>query len=93
VHITVWINSNDSNILKLSLSNLHLFQSLLYKLLSSDYATFLHNKGYIVDGRPMKLFAMSCSISDKYPRIGGNSIEFDLPVHLVVSIHASPAAA
>lgn len=85
MHLKIWINSNHSKILRLPLSNLHLFQSFLYKLLPSTHASFLHDKGYIVDGRPMKLFAMSWPIADKYPKIGSSSIELDFPVLLVVS--------
>ena len=85
MHITMVFNSLESRILKVPLSNLHLFQSLLYKLLPAEYGSFLHNEGYIVDGHPMKLFAMSWPSSLKHPKFSENFIEFEFPVRLTVS--------
>ncbi|GHS94871.1 CRISPR-associated endoribonuclease Cas6 [Synergistales bacterium] len=85
MHITIQINSNESSILNLPVSNLHLFQAFLYNLLPPERAAFLHDRGYRVDGRPMKLFAMSWPISNTKPRPRGDRIEYDLPVRLVVS--------
>ena len=47
-------------------SNLHLFQSLIYSVLPPDRAAFLHDEGYPVDGRRMKLFAMSWTPSGTF---------------------------
>jgi CRISPR-associated endoribonuclease Cas6 len=71
--------------LKLPVANLRLFQALLYKLLPPELSTFLHDEGYRVDGRPMKLFAMSWPLSATRPRESKGKIEYDLPVRLVVS--------
>jgi CRISPR-associated endoribonuclease Cas6 len=75
--------------LKLPVVNLYLFQALLYKLLPPEFSAFLHDEGYRVDGRPMKLFAMSWPISATPPREskgeGKGKIEYDLPIRLVVS--------
>lgn len=89
MQITLYLDSRDSKILRLPLSNLHLFQSLLYKLLPSEHADFLHNKGYVVDGHPMKLFAMSWPISPAHPKITQDGIEMTLPIRLVVSTPVS----
>jgi CRISPR-associated endoribonuclease Cas6 len=71
--------------LKLPVANLRLFQALLYKLLPPELSTFLHDEGYRVDGRPMKLFAMSWPLSATQPRESKGKIEYDLPVRLIVS--------
>ncbi len=85
MHISLFINSRESKILKLPCSNLHLFQSLIYKLLPPDKAAFLHDHGYVIDNRPLKLFAMSWPISEKAPKLAGGFIEFELPIRLVIS--------
>lgn len=85
MQILISLNSPCSGILKLPSSNLHLFQSLLYNLLPCEYADFLHNYGYIVDGHPMKLFAMSWPLSPRRPKFNNGSIEFILPVKLIIS--------
>jgi CRISPR-associated endoribonuclease Cas6 len=71
--------------LRLPFVNLHLFQALLYKLLPPERAAFLHNEGYRVDGRPMKLFAMSWPLSATRPRESKGKNEYDQPIRLVVS--------
>ena len=85
VHIVLWLNSHESDVLRLPAANLHLFQSLLYKLLPPERAAFLHDEGYRVDGKPMKLFAMSWPLSGGRPKFLPNRIELKLPVKLVVS--------
>ena len=85
MHLTLRFHSRDSSTLRLPAVNLHLFQALLYKLLPPEHATFLHNEGYRVDGRPMKLFAMSWPLSATHPRKSMGKIEYDLPICLVVS--------
>ncbi|MDR2180110.1 MAG: CRISPR-associated endoribonuclease Cas6 [Synergistaceae bacterium] len=71
--------------MRLPVVNLNLFQALLYKLLPPERAAFLHDEGYRVDGRPMKLFAMSWPLSATRPRTSRETIEYDLPIRLVVS--------
>jgi CRISPR-associated endoribonuclease Cas6 len=85
MHLTLQFCSRESGILKLPTVNLYLFQALLYKLLPPERAAFLHNEGYKVDGRAMKLFAMSWPLSATPPRKNKDRIEYDLPVRLVVS--------
>lgn len=85
MHITLSINSRESRILRLPTASLHLFQSLLYNLLPADRAKFLHDEGYVIDGRPMKLFAMSWPMSEHSPKIENRRIEFTLPIRIVVS--------
>ena len=85
MHLTLYLDSYHSKILKLPTSSLHLFQSLFYNLLPKDYAEFLHNKGFVVDGRPFKLFAISWPISKNVPKIKDDIIEFELPVKLTIS--------
>lgn len=84
MHLTLWLNSAAAS-LRLPLSNLHLFQSLIYRILPPERAAFLHSEGYLVDGRRMKLFAMSWPVAPKKPHIDDTSITFPLPVRLVVS--------
>lgn len=85
MHISLYINSHESKILKLPCSNLHFFQSLVYKLLPPDRAAFLHDQGYVIDNRPLKLFAMSWPISEKVPKLEDGLIKFDLPIRIVIS--------
>ena len=84
MHITLWLTGEQGRI-RVPLSNLHLFQSLLYAVLPPDRAAFLHDEGYPVDGRRMKLFAMSWPIAAARPTFEENAILFPLPVRLVVS--------
>lgn len=84
MHITLWLTGEQGRI-RVPLSNLHLFQSLLYAVLPPERAAFLHDEGYCVDGRRMKLFAMSWPIAAERPTFGEGSIVFPLPIRLVVS--------
>ncbi|WP_279009452.1 CRISPR-associated endoribonuclease Cas6 [Synergistes jonesii] len=85
MHILLSINSNEANVLKLPRANLHLFQSMVYRLLPAEWGDFLHNQGYVVDGHPLKLFAIGWPSSKTAPKIGADSIEFALPISIVVS--------
>ena len=64
MHLTLHLNGPASS-LRLPLSNLHLFQSLIYSVLPPERAAFLHSEGYVADGRRMKLFAMSWPVAVK----------------------------
>ncbi len=83
MHITLWLDGDLP--VRVPLANLHLFQSLLYKALPPERAAFLHDEGYRVDGRRMKLFAMSWPIADQTPLFEETHIVFSLPLRLVVS--------
>ena len=84
MHITLWF-TGDGGRIRVPRSNLHLFQSMLYAVLPPERAAFLHDEGYRVDGRRMKLFAMSWPIAAERPTFEENAILFPLPVRLVVS--------
>jgi CRISPR-associated endoribonuclease Cas6 len=85
VHLTLQFNSRESNVLRLPSANLHLFQAMLYRLLPPERAAFLHDEGYKVDGKPMKLFAMSWPLCASRPREDKGHVEYSLPIRLVVS--------
>jgi CRISPR-associated endoribonuclease Cas6 len=85
VHLTLQFNSRESNVLRLPSANLNLFQAMLYRLLPPERAAFLHDEGYKVDGRPMKLFAMSWPLCEARPLEKKGQIEYSLPIRLVVS--------
>jgi CRISPR-associated endoribonuclease Cas6 len=89
MHITLWFSQvwpgNGDSFIRVPRSNLHLFQSLLYNVLPPDRAAFLHEEGYRVRGRSMKLFAMSWPIAASAPTFEDKTIRFPLPVRLVVS--------
>ena len=93
MHITLWFTTAksraDDGFIRVPRSNLHLFQSLLYNVLPPDKAFFLHEEGYRVGGRRMKLFAMSWPIAASAPIFEENSIRFPLPVRLVISTPVS----
>lgn len=84
MHLTLWLNG-DTPTIRVPLSNLHLFQSLIYKILPPSWASFLHGEGYLVDGKRMKLFAMSWPIASAKPAIDQSGITFPLPLKLVIS--------
>ena len=86
MHITLTINSRDTNMLKLSdRSGLHNIQSMVYNLLPESHAAFLHNHGYVVDNRPLKLFAMSWPLASWWRACGDGNIEYTLPIRLIIS--------
>ncbi len=89
MHITLWFKGTAPWVkdayIRVPRSNLHLFQSLIYKVLPPDKAAFLHEEGYRVRGRRMKLFAMSWPIADSAPVFEEKAIRFPLPVRLVIS--------
>ena len=84
MHITLWL-TGDGGRIRVPRSNLHLFQSMLYAVLPPERAAFLHDEGYPVDGRRMKLFAMSWPIAAERPVFEDGAILFPLPLRLVVS--------
>ena len=89
MHITLWFSATEhwakEAYIRVPRSNLHLFQSLIYNVLPPDRAAFLHEEGYSVHGRRMKLFAMSWPIAASVPEFEERAIQFPLPVRLVVS--------
>jgi len=84
MHITLWF-TGDGGRIRVPRSNLHLFQSMLYAVLPPERAAFLHDEGYRVDGRRMKLFAMSWPIAAERPVFEDGAILFPPPLRLVVS--------
>ena len=84
MHLTLWFDA-ENPLIHVPLSNLHLFQSLIYKILPESWASFLHGEGYVVDGKRMKLFAMSWPIASAKPSFTENSISFPVPLKLVIS--------
>ncbi|MBR1672168.1 MAG: hypothetical protein IJ702_04515 [Fretibacterium sp.] len=87
MHITLWLSAGKRGdaFIRVPRSNLHLFQSLIYNVLPPDRAAFLHEEGYPVRGRRMKLFAMSWPVAAAEPTFEERAIRFPLPVRLVVS--------
>lgn len=89
MHITLWFSAAKTRAegayIRVPRSNLHLFQSLIYNVLPPDRAAFLHEEGYSVHGRRMKLFAMSWPIAASVPTFEEKTIRFPLPIRLVVS--------
>ena len=89
MHVTLWFTAVKPNeegaFIRVPRANLHLFQSLLYAVLPPERASFLHDEGYSVDGRRIKLFAMSWPIAAGEPVFEERAIRFPLPVRLVVS--------
>ena len=89
MHITLWFEpakqGTKDAFIRVPRSNLHLFQSLIYAVLPPDRAAFLHNEGYVVHGRRMKLFAMGWPLAARTPVFEEKMVRFPLPVRLVVS--------
>lgn len=81
---------SDKSYIELPLHYNHLIQAALYKLLDPDFATFLHEEGYIHGKRHFKLFTFSqlqgkCRIMRDEKRI-----RFFNPVSLTVCSPLSP---
>lgn len=88
MHITLWFDAprpKSGAYVRLPRANLHLFQSLLYAVLPPERSAFLHDVGYLVGGRRMKLFAMSWPMASSLPTFEERAIRFPLPLRLVVS--------
>ena len=61
----------------------HLVQGMIYNSLDSEFASFLHDRGYEGSGRMFKLFTFSRLIG-KF-QIDGGRIGFEPPVKLIVT--------
>ena len=89
MHITLWFTSlkpdDEDAFIRVPRANLNLFQALLYSVMPPERASFIHDEGYIVEGRHIKLFAMSWPIAAGQPVFDDNTMRFPLPVRLVVS--------
>ena len=87
MHVTFWLTkgSPKEKALHLPRANLHLFQSLIYRILPPDQAAFLHEEGYDSHGKKLKLFAMSWPMASCLPAFDRSLIRFPLPVRLTVS--------
>ena len=85
MHITLYLKAIDKDFIRVPRANLHLFQSLIYNVLPSEQAAFLHDEDYVVKGKHLKLFAMSWPISEKSPEFEERAIKFSSPVKIVIS--------
>lgn len=85
MHISLYFQSTERDFIRVPRANLHLFQSLIYKVLPPERAAFLHNEGYTVQGKHIKLFAMSWPISETAPTFEERAIKFASPVKIVIS--------
>ncbi len=87
MHVTFWLTQSNpkEGMLRLPRANLHLFQSMIYRLLPQDLAAFLHDGGYQAQGKRLKLFAMSWPMASCLPAFERSAIRFPLPVRLTVS--------
>lgn len=85
MHISLYFKAVDRNFIRVPRANLHLFQALIYNILPPEHASFLHDGGYSVKGKHLKLFAMSWPISDKAPEFEEHAIRFPSPVKIVIS--------
>ena len=67
MHITLYFKATDGDFIRVPRANLHLFQALIYNVLPPEHASFLHDEGYMIKGKHLKLFAMSWPITEKTP--------------------------
>lgn len=74
--------SSESEI-RLPIHHNYLVQSLIYNALDSDFAEFLHDIGYEIGGRRLKLFVFS-RLMGRY-LMSGQEIRFESTVRLIVS--------
>lgn len=85
MHITLNLTSEKENFIRLPRANLHMFQSLLYKIMPAETASFLHDEGYSSGEKMLKLFAMSWPESAERPEFIPDAILFPLPLTLTIS--------
>lgn len=65
--------------------NLSFIQAAIYSILPSEISSFLHNSGYMVDGRKMKLFAFGWPRSKRAPKFDADRIYFKPPITISFS--------
>ena len=85
MHITLYFKATDGDFIRVPRANLHLFQALIYNVLPPEHASFLHDEGYMIKGKHLKLFAMSWPITEKTPVFEERAIRFPSPVKIVIS--------
>ena len=85
MHITFYFNAAERDFIRVPRANLHLFQALIYNVMPKEHASFLHDEGYLIKGKHLKLFAMSWPISETQPTFEENAIRFPSPVKIVIS--------
>lgn len=77
------IELNAKEVLLLPIHYNHLVQALIYNTLESEFASFLHDRGFEGGGRTFKLFTFSRLIG-KF-RINDGKIGFEPPVKLIIT--------
>ena len=88
MHITFWfspLGKGDRPFIRLPRANLHAVSGMLYGLLPPERAAQAHDEGNSVDGRSMKLFAVSWLMAAAPPTFEEKLMQFPAPVRLVVS--------
>ncbi len=85
MHITVFLQSQEDLILPTHHN--HILQGWIYACMDQTLASFLHDQGYMVDGRAFKLFVFSRLMGDFHPDPDGQTLHFGH--HYRISI-ASP---
>ena len=77
---------NSSNKLILGRKNQHLLQALVYNLLDSEYARFLHTEGFVYEGkRHFRLFSFSKLYGNGPIELRDDFVLFQPPVRLVIT--------
>jgi CRISPR-associated endoribonuclease Cas6 len=80
----IWLELGAPEMIRLPLHYNHAVQGLIYRLLPHEYRKTLHDDGYVVDKRSLKLFTFS-RIFGRKERIGAGFIAFRPPIKICIS--------
>ena len=83
MRISLNFTAGGNSRLKLPIHYNQILQGFIYGNLKKELADFLHNKGYLADGRSFKLFTFS-RLNGRYI-LGNGNISFEYPVNFTIS--------
>ena len=84
--LTLLFNVNSSDNLVLGRKNQYLLQAMVYNLLNPEYANFLHNEGFVYEGkRHFKMFSFSKLYGNGSIKLKDDLIFFQPPIKLVIT--------
>ena len=84
--LTLLFKVNSGDMLILGRKNQYLLQAMVYNLLDSKYALFLHNEGFVYEGkRHFKLFSFSKLYGTGPIKLKDDFVLFQPPIKLVIT--------
>lgn len=83
--LKISFRSIDGTVFKIPIDYLEILQGFIYKNISSEFSSFLHDTGYFYEKRSFRLFTFSRLISRYYRDASKHTIAFQNPVHFYVA--------